>query len=121
MCVGNPSCGDGVTDGEAQRRIGGDVVANVGRAGGGVILVHRQRIGGVEAGEGSIVVKAIVCSADGGLVAIGVEVARVAGVVEDRAKGSSARSAEVDDGGAGVGSVEDGVWAAVELKTIKRS
>ena len=86
--LGAPSCGDGVADGEAQWRVGGDVVAEVGRAGGGVIAVQRQRVGGVEAGEGSVVVEAVVRSADGDFVAVGVEVAGVAGVVEDGAKGS---------------------------------
>jgi len=48
-----------------------------------VVAVAGQRVGGVEAREGGVVVETAVRAAEGELVAEGVEVARVAGVVDD--------------------------------------
>ena len=50
-----------------------------------------------------------------GFVAVGVEVAGVAGVVEDGTEGVAAGGGEVDDAGFGSGAVEGAVGAAVEF------
>ncbi len=49
---------------------------------GGVVLVEREGVGGVEAAEGGEVVEWFEGAGDRGFVAVGVEVACVAGVVE---------------------------------------
>ena len=108
--------GDGVADGEAGLGVGGDVVAEVGDRGGSVEAVAVDGVGAVEAAEGSEVIELVVGSGESDLVAVGVEVAAVAGVVDDRVHGATARGGEVDDGGLGVGAVEGGVAAAIHLE-----
>ena len=81
-----------------------------------MVLVARQRVRGIEAAEGSVVVEAVPGAGEGCFVAVGVEVAGVAGVVEHGTQGAAARRFEVDDGGAGVGAVEGGVGAAIDLE-----
>ncbi len=114
--LGKAGGGVGVTNGEARLRVGGDVVAEITDGGGGVVLVAWQRVRGVELAEGSVVVETVPGAGEGCLVAVGVEVAAVAGVVEHGTQGAAAGRFEVDDGGYGVGAVEGGVGAAIEFQ-----
>ena len=83
-----------------------------------MIAIERQRVGGVEAGEGGEVVELFVGAGEDGLVAPGMEVAGVAGVVEHGVQCCAARGGKRNHGGEGVGAVECGVGAAVEFGGI---
>jgi len=70
----------------------------------------------LEAAEGGEVVETFDCAGEDGFVAVGVEVAGVAGVVESGAEGVAASGGEVYDAGFGSGAVEGAVCATIELE-----
>ena len=87
VCARQANGGVGASEGEAGCGVGDDAVADVRDAVCGVVLVEREGVGGVEAVEGSEVVEVSDGAGEDGFVAIGVEVARVACVVEGGTKG----------------------------------
>ena len=117
MRAGEAGGGVGVAEGVAEPGVGDDAVADVGGFVGGVVLIAREGVGGVESAEGREVVEAFECAGDDGFVAIGVEVACVAGVDEGGKdeSGAAAGGGEIDGACFGAGAVEGAVGATVEL------
>ncbi len=107
--------GVGVAEGGADAGVEGKDVAEVEDAGGGVIAVELEVVGGVGAGDAGEVVEALEGAAQGGLVAPGVEAAGVAGVVKAWGERGAAGGGDVDDAGLGVCAVEGAVGAAVDF------
>ena len=109
--------GVGVAKSVAEPGVGDDAVADVGGFVGGVVLIAREGVGGVESAEGREVVEAFECARDDGFVAIGVEVACVAGVDEGwKARTRAAAGGrEIYCARFGAGAVEGAVGATVEF------
>ncbi len=119
MRAGEAGGGVGGSEGEAGGGVGEDAVADVGDSVGGVVAIERESVRGVEAAGGGEVVEGLECAGDDDFVAIGGEVAAVAGVVEHGTEGVAASGAEIDDGGFGTGALEGAVGAAVEFGTCE--
>ncbi len=120
MRLRKPGGGVGVAEGEADGGISEGAIANVRHAGGGVVLVEWESVGGVEATEGGLIVEFFECAGEDGLVAIGVDISCVAGVIKGGPKKVTASGGEVDDGGFGSGAVEGAVSSAIDLQAVER-
>src|SRR6185437_6288724 len=107
--------GDGVAEGEAKIGVAIEGVADIGGGSRGVEFVVGQRVRGVVTREGAEVVELAEGAAECGLVAVLVQCAGVAGVVEHGLECVTARRLDRDDTGPGVGAVDGGVGAAVDL------
>ena len=99
-------------------RVAAERVADVGGRGRVVELIVGQSVRDVEAREGAEVVELAPGAAARHLVAVLMQRAGVAGVVEHGLQRVAARSFEADDAGAGVGAVDGGVRAAVDLDAV---
>ncbi len=115
VCAGEADGGGGVAEGEASEGVGEDGVTDVRDAVDGVVLVERKGVGGVEAAEAGEEVELAVNPGGDAFVAIRVEVAGVAGVVEDRAGIGAVGGGEIDDACFGSGALEGTVGSAVEF------
>ena len=85
-----------------------------------MVAVEREGVGGIEAAEGGEVVEVFEGAGEDGFVAVGVEVASVAGVVEDGSEFAAASGGEVDYAGFGSVAVESAVGPAVEFGAGER-